>query len=77
MKKAHVIAMHNGKIQARKEALHVILGSALVFLGVIGSFNKLIGLYMTETVCFRAVLTIYTGWQSISDQKYGSTVTSF
>ena len=51
--------MHNGQIQARKEALHVILGSALVFLGVIGSF-KLIGLYRTETVCFRAGLTIFT-----------------
>ena len=55
-----IVTVHNGKIQARKEALHVILGSALVFLGVIGSFNKLIGLYMTETVCFRAGLTIYT-----------------
>ena len=42
--------MHNGQIQARREALHLILGSALVFLGVIGSF-KLIGLYRTETVC--------------------------
>ena len=51
--------LHNGKIQARREALHVILGSALVFLGVIGSF-KLIGLYRTETVCFRAGLTIFT-----------------
>ena len=51
--------MHNGQIQARREALHVILGSALVFLGVIGSF-KLIGLYRTETVCFRAGLTIFT-----------------
>ena len=37
----------------------MILGSALVFLGVIGSF-KLIGLYRTETVCFRAGLTIFT-----------------
>ena len=53
-----VHAVHNGKIQARKEALHVILGTALVFLGVIGSF-KLIGLYRTETVCFRAGLTIF------------------
>ena len=55
----HHIPMHNGQIQARREALHVILGSALVFLGVIGSF-KLIGLYRTETVCFRAGLTIFT-----------------
>ena len=53
------VAVHNGQIQARREALHVILGSALVFLGVIGSF-KLIGLYRTETVCFRAGLTIFT-----------------
>ena len=53
------LTLHNGQIQARREALHVILGSALVFLGVIGSF-KLIGLYRTETVCFRAGLTIFT-----------------
>ena len=53
------VAVHNGQIQARREALHVILGSALVFLGVIGSF-KLIGLYRTETVCFRAGLAIFT-----------------
>ena len=56
---ARVTAMHNGQNQARREALHVILGSALVFLGVIGSF-KLIGLYRTETVCFKAGLTIFT-----------------
>ena len=55
----HCKTVHNGQIEARREAPHVILGSALVFLGVIGSF-KLIGLYRTETVCFRAGLTIFT-----------------